>query len=185
MPSEYDKMLTGALYDALDPELVNLRSQARILCQQLNSTLNLEETLHRETLKKLFAQGGDSVWLQPPFYCDYGANIFLGERVYFNFDCVILDACKVQIGDYCFFGPKVQIYTASHPMNAAQRRTEEFGKPVRIGSDVWIGGGAIICPGVSIGAKSVIGAGSVVTRDIPEGVFAVGNPCRVIRELET
>jgi maltose O-acetyltransferase len=184
MPTEREKMLAGELYNALDPELVILRTQARKLCQQLNSVLELEESQHRETLKQLFAQGGDTVWLQPPFYCDYGANISLGQRVYFNFDCVILDVCKVQIGDFCFFGPKVQIYAASHPMDAAQRRTEEFGKPVTIGNDVWVGGGAIICPGVSIGARSVIGAGSVVTRDIPEGVFAAGNPCRVVRNLD-
>lgn len=184
MPTELEKMLAGELYNALDPELVILRTNARKLCQQLNSTLELEESQHRATLKQLFAQGGDTVWLQPPFYCDYGTNIYLGERVYFNFDCVILDVCKVQIGDFCFFGPKVQIYTASHPMDAMQRRTHEFGKPVTIGSDVWVGGGAVICPGVSIGDKSVIGAGSIVTRNIPEGVFAAGNPCKVIHNLD-
>jgi maltose O-acetyltransferase len=184
MPTEHEKMLAGELYNALDPELVACRTKARKVCEQLNSVLVLEESKHRELLKQLFAQGGESVWLQPPFYCDYGSNIDLGQRVYFNFDCVILDVCKVQIGDFCLFGPKVQIYTASHPFDATLRRTQEFGKPVTIGSDVWVGGGAILCPGVSIGAKSVIGAGSVVTRDIPKGVFAAGNPCRVIRKVE-
>ena len=120
----------------------------------------------------------------PLVRCDYGGNIFLGERVYFNFNCVVLDVCDVRVGDYTLFGPAVQIYTGTHPLQAALRRQMEFGKPVTIGSDVWVGGGAIICPGVSIGDKSVIGAGSVVTRDIPAGVVAVGNPCRVLREVE-
>ena len=109
-------------------------------------------------------------------------NILLGEWVFF-FNCVVLDVCVVKIGDFTLFGPAVQIYTATHPMNAEQRRKQEFAKPIAIGSDVWVGGGAIICPGVRIGSQSVIGAGSVVTRDIPERVFAAGNPCRVIREI--
>ena len=121
--------------------------------------------------------------MQPPFYCDYGSNIYLGKRAFFNFNCVVLDVCEVTIGDFTLFGPAVQIYTPMHPMNAEQRRTKEFGKPVAIGSDVWVGGGAIICPGVTIGDRAVIGAGSVVTRDIPADVFAAGNPCRVIREI--
>ena len=106
--------------------------------------------------------------MQPPFFCDYGSNILLGERVFFNFNCVVLDVCVVKIGDFTLFGPAVQIYTATHPMNAELRRKQEFAKPIEIGSDVWVGGGAIICPGVKIGSKTVIGAGSVVTRDIPE-----------------
>lgn len=118
-----------------------------------------------------------------PFFCDYGTNIHLGERVYFNFGCVVLDVCEVKIGAFTSFGPAVQIYTATHPMNAQLRRTQEFGRPITIGSDVWVGGGAIICPGVTIGSRTVVGAGSVVTRDIPEGVFAAGNPCRVIRQI--
>ena len=121
--------------------------------------------------------------MQPPFYCDYGSNIHLGQRVFFNFNCVVLDVCPVRIGDFTLFGPSVQIYTATHPLDATLRRTQEYGKPVTIGSDVWVGGAAVICPGVTIGARSVIGAGSVVTRDIPEEVFAAGNPCRVIRGI--
>src|SRR4051794_11590259 len=176
-------MLAGELYDALDPELVAARTRARDLCQLLNATSESEQDARRRILVELMAKGGESVWMQPPFYCDYGANIFLGERVFFNFNCVVLDVCAVRIGDFTLFGPAVQIYTATHPMNAALRRTQEYGKPVAIGSDVWVGGGTIICPGVSIGARSVIGAGSVVTRDIPAGTFAAGNPCRVIREI--
>ena len=143
-----------------------------------------EHEERRRILRELFGRGGESVWMQPPFFCDYGTNIQLGERVFFNFNCVVLDVCRVRIGDYTLFGPAVQIYTPMHPLNADLRRREEFGKPIDIGSDVWVGGGAIILPGVRIGSRAVIGAGSVVTRDVPDGVFAAGNPCRVIREIE-
>jgi maltose O-acetyltransferase len=183
MPSEREKMLAGELYDPLDPELVEARTRARNLCQMLNATREEDEAERRRLAVDLFGAGGGDVWLQPPFYCDYGSNILLGTRVFFNFNCVVLDVCPVRIGEFTLFGPAVQIYTAAHPFDAELRRTREFGKPVEIGSDVWIGGAAIICPGVKIGSKSVIGAGSVVTRDIPAGVFAAGNPCRVLREL--
>jgi maltose O-acetyltransferase len=176
-------MLAGEMYDPLDPELVAARMRARDLCQALNATPESDEQERRQILRQLFARGGDSVWMQPPFFCDYGANIELGERVFFNFNCIVLDVCRVRIGDYTLFGPAVQIYTPLHPFNAEQRRREEFGKPIEIGSDVWVGGGAIILPGVRIGSRAVIGAGSVVTRDVPDGVFAAGNPCRVIREI--
>lgn len=183
MPTEPEKMLAGELYDPLDPELVAARDRARDLCQDLNATREADTEVRRRILKELFGTGGDTVWMQPPFYCDYGSNILLGERVFFNFNCVVLDVCRVTVGDYTLFGPAVQVYTATHPMNAALRRKQEFAKPIEIGSDVWVGGGAIICPGVRIGSRAVIGAGSVVTRDVPEGVFAAGNPCRVIREI--
>jgi maltose O-acetyltransferase len=183
MASERDKMLAGELYDPLDPVLVRARDRARDLCQDLNATREADREVRRRILKELFGKGGESVWMQPPFFCDYGSNILLGERVYFNFNCVVLDVCRVTVGDYTLFGPAVQIYTATHPMNAALRRKQEFAKPVEVGSDVWVGGGAILCPGVRVGPRSVIGAGSVVTRDIPEGVFAAGNPCRVIRAI--
>jgi maltose O-acetyltransferase len=179
--SQREKMLAGELYDPLDPELVKARNRARDLCQELNSSRESEQEFRRRILMKLFGKGGDSVWMQPPFFCDYGSNILLGQRIFFNFNCVILDVSQVKIGEFSQFGPAVQIYTATHPMNAELRRKQEFGKPVEIGSDVWVGGGAIICPGVKIGSKTVIGAGSVVTRDVPNGVFAAGNPCRVIR----
>ncbi|HVX61910.1 MAG TPA: sugar O-acetyltransferase [Pirellulales bacterium] len=183
MRSEKEKMLAGELYDPLDPELVQARERARDLCQDLNATRESEQETRRALLEALFGQGGDSVWMQPPFFCDYGKHILLGKRVFFNFNCIVLDVCQVKIGDCTLFGPAVQIYTATHPMNAELRRTQEFGKPVEIGADVWVGGGAIICPGVKIGSKTVIGAGSVVTKDVPEGVFAAGNPCRVIRAV--
>lgn len=183
MPSEREKMLAGELYDALDPELMAARERAHDLCLALNATRDGEADARRRIMRELFAAGGDTAWLQPPFFCDFGTNIELGERVYFNFNCVVLDVCLVRIGDFSFFGPGVQVYTPLHPLNAAQRRHSEYGKPVEIGSDVWVGGGAIILPGVRIGSRAVIGAGSVVTRDIPEGVLAVGNPCRVVREI--
>lgn len=176
-------MLAGDLYDPFDPELVAARVRARDLCQDLNATRESETDRRRRILRNLFGKGGDTVWMQPPFHCDYGSNIELGERVFFNFNCTVLDVCLVRVGDFTLFGPSVQILTPLHPFNAEQRRREEFGKPIDIGSDVWIGGGAIILPGVRIGSRAVIGAGSVVTRDVPEGVFAAGNPCRVVRAI--
>ena len=182
-PTERQKMLAGEMYDALDPELVSARGRARDLCQQLNATRESEDVERRRILRDLFGKGGDSVWMQPPFYCDYGTHIELGERVFFNFNCIVLDVCPVRIGDFTLFGPAVQIYTPLHPFNAEQRRREEYGKAIDIGSDVWVGGGAIILAGVRIGSRSVIGAGSVVTRDVPDDVLAAGNPCRVIRPI--
>jgi maltose O-acetyltransferase len=183
MRSEKEKMLAGELYDPLDPDLVVARDRARDLCQDLNATREQDKEQRRRILLELFGSGGDSVWMQPPFFCDYGSNIYLGRKCFFNFNCVVLDVCEIKIGDFTLFGPAVQVYTATHPMNAELRRKQEFAKPIEIGSDVWVGGGAIICPGVTIGDGAVIGAGSVVTRAIPPGVFAAGNPCRVIREI--
>ena len=182
--TERDKMLAGELYDPSDPELVEARARARDLCWALNATSDADGLERRRITTTLFASGGDTVGMQPPFFCDYGSNIHLGERVYFNFNCVVLDVAEVSIGDFSLFGPGVQIYTASHPMNPQVRRNLELARPIRVGSDVWVGGGAILCPGVTIGSRSVIGAGSVVTRDIPEGVVAVGNPCRVLRVID-
>jgi maltose O-acetyltransferase len=181
--TERQKMLIGDLYDPLDAELTSARERARDLCQALNATREAEQEVRRRILSELFGKGGETVIMQPPFYCDYGSNIELGERVFFNFNCVVLDVCPVRIGDFTLFGPAVQILTPMHPYNASLRRKQEFGKPVEIGSDVWVGGGALILPGVRIGSRTIIGAGSVVTRDIPDGVLAAGNPCRVIREI--
>ncbi|MES1244412.1 MAG: sugar O-acetyltransferase [Acidobacteriota bacterium] len=185
MATEREKMIAGELYDALDPELVALRGRARDLCRELNASAESEPERRKAILVELLGEGGDSVWLQPPFHCDYGANIRLGKRVFFNFNCVVLDVCEVRVGDFTQFGPGVQILTPLHPMDAALRRAQEFGRPVEIGADVWVGGGALILPGVRIGPRTVIGAGSVVTRDIPGDVFAAGNPCRVVRSIGT
>ena len=184
MRTELDKMLAGELYDPLDPELVGRRTRARDLCQALNATREADEDARRQLLIELLGAGGESAWIQPPFHCDYGSNIRLGQRVFFNFNCVVLDVCQVTVGDFTLFGPAVQIYTATHPMDAGLRRKQEYGRPVAIGSDVWVGGGALILPGVTIGSRSVIGAGSVVTRDVPDAVFAAGNPCRVVRPVD-
>jgi maltose O-acetyltransferase len=176
-------MLAGELYNPLDSELVAARERARDLCRALNDTRESQQEERRRILQEMFGAGGDTVWMQPPFYCDYGTNIYLGTRVFFNFNCVVLDVCEVRIGDYTLFGPGVQILTPMHPLNAGLRREQEFGKPVQIGADVWVGGGALILAGVTIGSETVIGAGSVVTRDIPGGVLAAGTPCRVIRAI--
>lgn len=183
MRTEKEKMLVGELYDPLDPELSRERQHCRELLKRFNDTREDQTTERVELLKELFgAETG--VWIQPPFFCDYGTNIKLGSRVFFNFNCVVLDVMQVTIGDNVLFGPAVQIYAATHPMEAEVRRQWlEFAKPITIGSDVWVGGAAIICPGVTIGDRSVIGAGSVVTRDVPADVFAAGNPCRVIKHL--
>ena len=134
MPSEREKMLAGELYDPLDPELVAGRARARDLCQDLNATREADSVERRRLVTTLFAAGGDDVWLQPPFFCDYGSHITLGRKVFFNFNCVVLDVCEVRIGDFTLFGPSVQIYTATHPLDPILRRTQESGRPVTIGS---------------------------------------------------
>ncbi|HEX6367874.1 MAG TPA: sugar O-acetyltransferase [Longimicrobium sp.] len=185
MRSEKEKMLAGELYDAADPQLVQERRRARDLLRALNASAGAETEVRASILRELLGAAGEGVWIEPPFFCDYGSSIHLGDRVFFNFNCVVLDVARVTIGSDVMFGPAVQIYTATHPMDYQTRRAGlEGAKPITIGSDVWVGGGAIILPGVTIGARSVIGAGSVVTQDVPEGVFAAGNPCRVLRLLE-
>ena len=184
MKTEKQKMLAGELYDPLDPELCQERQRCRDLCKLLNDSREEQQEERKGIIADLLGSSTDA-WIQPPFFCDYGTNISLGTKVFFNFNCVVLDVMPVKIGSNVLFGPSVQIYTATHPINAVERRRWlESAKPITIGSDVWVGGGAIICPGVMIGDRTVIGAGSVVTRDIPSDVFAAGNPCRVIRPLD-
>lgn len=183
--AERDKMLAGELYDPGDPELVARRQRARDLIARLNASRAEEKDLRQTIYASLFGAVGASVTIEPPFYCDYGTNIYIGDRVFFNFNCVILDPGEVHIGNDVLIGPAVQIYTATHPVHWRERRIGlEMALPVVVGSDVWIGGGAILCPGVRLGDRSVIGAGTVVTRSIPPGVVAAGNPCRVIRKLD-
>src|SRR5262245_21312960 len=141
MRTEREKMLAGELYDPLDAELAGLRARARDLLWELNATREAEDEKRRRVLRELFGSGGASAWIQPPFFCDYGANIHLGERVYFNFNCVVLDVCAIRIGARTLFGPAVQICAATHPLDAELRKTRELGAPVTIGSDVWVGGG--------------------------------------------
>ena len=177
-------MIAGEMYDPLDKQLVEERLQTRLLVQALNDTRENETSERSSVLTKLLPNAAPDVWIQPPFYCDYGYNMKVGERVFFNFNCVVLDVAPVIIGSRSKLGPNAQVYTATHPLNHQERSSgREYAKPVVIGEDVWIGGSAVICPGVTIGDRSVIGAGSVVTKDIPSDVFAAGNPCRVIRRL--
>jgi maltose O-acetyltransferase len=166
-----------------EPELIAGRKRAKQLCQQLNA-LRADQTKARKPLyQQLFGQVS-SAYIEPHFFCDYGSNIFLGEKFYANHNCVILDVAEVRIGDRVMFGPNVQVYATTHPLDPVERATgKEFCAAVSIGDDCWIGGGAIILAGVTIGKGSVIGAGSMVNKDIPEGVVAAGNPCRVIKTI--
>lgn len=182
--TEREKMLAGLPYRASDPELLNRRLHARRLIRLYNATEETETIRRHELLKQLFGATGTNLVIEPPFHCDYGSNIYVGEDFYANFNCVILDVNEVRIGDFVLLAPGVHIYTAYHPLNISERISGvEMGAPVTIGNGVWIGGGAIINPGVTIGEHSVIGAGSVVTKDIPPNVVAAGNPCRVLRPL--
>jgi maltose O-acetyltransferase len=184
--TEREKMLSGALYDASDPELTALRKRARRLMRAYNQSTEEEGGERERLLRELFGRLGARPEIEPPFYCDYGGNIFAGARLFMNFGCVVLDPGEVHLGDCVFLGPMVQLLTATHPVEAAERiRGPEGARPIRIGDNVWLGGGVIVCPGVTIGADTTIGAGSVVVSDIPRGVVAVGNPCRVVRSLGT
>ena len=185
MKTEKQKMLSGEFYNALDPQLAEERLRARTLLQEFNGATAGDEVKRKEIAGRLFGSVGKEIWIEPPFYCDYGSNISLGDFVFFNFNCVILDPARVSIGSRVMFGPQVQIYTATHPLSHTERRSGlEFALEIEIGSDVWVGGGAVINPGLKIGSRSVIGAGSVVTKDIPADVFAAGNPCKVIRAID-
>jgi maltose O-acetyltransferase len=182
--TERERMLAGQLYDASDPELTTMRRRARALARAFNASTEEQPEERERLLRQLFGRLGARPEIEPPFHCDYGAHIFAGDRLYMNFGCVVLDVHEVHLGDNVFVGPGVQILTATHPLEADQRiQGRELGQPVRIGHNVWLGGGAIVCPGVTIGNDTTIGAGSVVVRDIPAGVLAVGNPCRVVRQL--
>ncbi len=186
MTREYEKMIAGKPYNALDPELTRMRLAARELCDKINvSTADLRGSDPRLSLcVELFGSMGKNLWLQPPFHCDYGKNILLGNNVYMNFGCIILDVAKVVIGSNVFLGPNVQIYTATHPLLAEERNKGlESGKPITVQDNVWIGGSAVLCPGVTIGEGSMVGAGAVVTRDVPVRVVVAGNPARIIKPI--
>lgn len=182
--TEKEKMLAGKLYIAQDEELAADNRKGRRLTRLFNRTTE-EELEYRDTLlKELFESTGEKLYIEPPFHCDYGCHISVGEWFYANYDCIMVDVCKVKIGDNVMFGPRVGIYTAGHPIDAEIRNIGlEFGAPVTIGDNVWVGGSVVINPGVTIGNNVVIGSGSVVTKDIPDNVVAVGNPCRVLREI--
>jgi maltose O-acetyltransferase len=180
--SEKDKMLAGELYLASDPQLVEERRRCRSLLREFNTQSDEGERL--ALLRELLGRIGSDSFIQPPFACDYGSNVLVGDNVFINFNTVILDCAPVTIGDGAQIAPGVQLLAADHPRDAQSRKDLlELARPVSIGTNVWLGGAAIVLPGVSVGDDSVIGAGSVVTRDVPAGVVAVGNPCRVVRTL--
>ena len=176
-------MLAGEMYLASDPQLLKERRQAKRLLRKLNITEYLVTKTAKTIIKELLPNTGKNFYVEPPFHCDYGYNIHCGDNVYFNVNCVVLDTIKITIGSHVLFGPGVQIYAASHPLDPEIRKTLEFSKTVNIGDNCWIGGGTIILPGVNIGNNCVIGAGAVVTKSIPENSMAVGNPAKVIKNL--
>lgn len=183
--TEREKMLAGKLYDATNcKELTQARQECKRLCKEYNDTDPLDEEKKHEIMGKILGKTKNNYWIESPFICDYGSNIEIGENFFANYNLVVLDCAKVTIGDNVFIAPNVGIYTAGHPIVATQRNNYlEYAYPITIGNNVWIGGGVHICPGVTIGDNSVIGAGSVVTKDIPANVVAVGNPCRILREI--
>jgi maltose O-acetyltransferase len=183
MPSEKEKMRAGKLYAASDPVLVQERIRAKQLLHRLNVTEYLLADAAKQILAELLPHTGANFYIEPPFHCDYGSNIYCGDNVYFNVNCVVLDVTKVTIGSNVLFGPGVQPLAATHPLDAVVRRTLRCGQPITIGDDCWVGGRVIVCPGVSIGAGCVVGAGAVVTKNVPAYSLAVGNPARVIRSL--
>lgn len=184
MQTEKQKMINGELYFASDDELVKDRENARKLTRLFNQTIETDNDTRQALLKQLFGSTGESIYIEPTFRCDYGYNIHVGNNFYANFDCVILDVCPVTIGENCFMAPGVHIYTATHPLDAMERISgAEYGKPVTIGDNVWIGERAVINPGVTIGNNVVVASGAVVTKDVPDNVVVGGNPARVIKEL--
>ncbi|SHJ62114.1 maltose O-acetyltransferase [Clostridium cavendishii DSM 21758] len=181
--TEKEKMLLGMIYNPMDEELFNDRIRAKKLCKKFNSLEPDEFEERGRVLKELF-RTENTCHIEPNFFCDYGYNIEIGKDFYANHNCTILDVNKVKIGNNVLFAPNVQVYTATHPVEVEKRVDgQEMGYAIEIGDNVWIGGGAIICPGVKIGKNTVIGAGSVVAKDIEDNVLAVGNPCKVIRKI--
>lgn len=182
--TEKERMISGELYIANDEELSIMNIKSRELLDEFNQTKFMDFEKGTAIIKKLFGSVGENININKPFYCDYGVNIHVGDNFYANFDCLILDANKVTIGDNVFFTPRVNIYTAGHPIDKDARKSQlKFGKEVKIGNDVWIGGNVIINPGISIGSNVVIGSGSVITKDVPSDVVEAGNPCKVIRAI--
>ena len=183
--TEKEKMIKGELYIASDEVLVNERLNARRLTRVFNNTLEDEIEKRTEILKELFGEVGENIYIEPTFKCDYGYNIKVGDNFYANFDCVMLDVCPITRGNNVFLAPGVHIYTATHPLNPEERNSgAEFGKAVKIGDSVWLGGRSVICPGVTIGNNVVVAAGAVVTKDVPDNVVVGGNPAKIIKNIE-
>lgn len=184
MSSEKENMLSGKLYRASDPQLVKERLHARKITRQLNESLETNSERRICLLRSLFGSMGENVFIEPSFRCDYGYNIYVGDHFYANFDCVLLDVCAIRIGDNCMLGSGVHIYTAQHPIDPEERNSGlEFGKPVTIGDNVWIGGRVVINPGVTVGNNVVIASGSVVTKDVPNNVVIAGVPAQAVKSI--
>lgn len=185
LATEKEKMLAGELYNAMDPLLTEERLRARELLHELNVAHYGDQAAYERIVAALLPNAAADIWIQPPFFCDYGYNIYTGENVFFNFNCVLLDVMPIRIGSNVLFGPSVQVYTATHPLDAAERRKgPEYAKAITIGDGCWIGGGAILSPGVAIGDRCIVGAGAVVTRDVPADTIVVGNPARPLPQNE-
>ncbi len=184
--TEKEKMLRGEIYDAnYDEELIQDRLRCKELCRDYNDLRPSELAARAELLKKIIGSVAGELLIEQPFYCDYGYNIRVGKNFYANFNMVILDEAKVTFGDNVFIAPNCGFYTAGHPLEATERNKGlEYARPITVGNDVWIGGNVCVMPGVTIGDNCVIGAGSVVVKDIPSNSVAVGNPCRVIKTLK-
>ena len=177
-------MLRGELYLASDPELAADLARAQELLERYNATRHAEQDERDRLLRALLGEVGDGVVIRPPFYCDYGTYISIGAGTFVNFDCVMLDVAPIRIGEACQVATCVQLLTATHPIDPGPRRQGwEYARPITIGNNVWLGGGVIVCPGVTIGDDTVVGAGAVVTRDLPGGSVAFGNPARVQRDI--
>lgn len=184
MKTEKEKMLSGELYFSSDPELRKGRASSFALMQKINSAQERNSESFKELVRLLLPNCHPSVSVRPPFHVDYGENIYAGAGCFFNFGCVLLDVAPIYIGKRCLFAPNVQLLAATHPLDAATRaKGLERGAPIRIGDDCWFGGGAIVLPGVTIGDRVVVGAGAVITKDIPSDCVVAGNPARVIKEL--
>lgn len=192
--TEKQKMLASQLYDASDRELSDDRHRAKRLTRLYNNTTEDQIEDRINILKELLGSTGKEFYIEPTFRCDYGYNIHVGENFYMNYDCIILDVCEVNIGYNCFIAPRVCIYTATHPINGYERaitlpdnsiKTPEYGKPIKIGNDVWIGGSAVIAPGVTIGNNVTIAAGAVVVKDVIDNVVVGGNPAKIIKYIDS
>ena len=182
--TEKEKMLAGEYYLASDPQLTEERQKARRLTRLYNQSTEEQPQERDRLIRELFGSVGKDCYIEPTFRCDYGYNIRVGDNFYANFDCVMLDVCEITIGANCMLAPRVCIYAATHPIDAPTRISLlEYGKPVRIGNNVWIGGNSVIAPGVTIGDNVVVGAGSVVTKDVPDNVVVVGNPARILKKI--
>jgi maltose O-acetyltransferase len=182
---EREKMLAGELYDPMVPDLVARREAAAEWTRRFNTTDPTDETGRAEILRELFGSVGERVTVEPPFQCDYGAQIHLGDDCFANYGCVFLDVCRIEFGDDCLLGPGVHVYTATHPLDAESRRDHlEYGKPVTVGDEVWIGGRAVLNPGVTVGDRAMVASGAVVTGDVPSDCVVQGNPAEVVKRLD-